>query len=92
MEIGSVTWGSLLCDLGASESFATVHNKIIEIIDKIAPEYEVNILSNRINKPWISKSIANSIRKNKQLFKKSLTDPSYQIKYKNYLKCLKKVK
>ena len=62
IEIGSITWGSLLCDLGASESFATVHNKIIEIIDKIAPEYEVNIRSKRINKPWISKSIANSIR------------------------------
>ena len=92
MEIGSVRWESLLCDLGASESFVTVHNKIIDIIDKIAPEYEVHIRSKRINKPWISKSIANSIRKNKQLFKKSLTDRSYQIKYKNYLKCLNKVK
>ena len=63
LEIGSISWESLLCDLGASESFATVHNKIKEIIDKIAPEYEVNIRRNRINKPWISKSIANSIRK-----------------------------
>ena len=81
---------SLLCDLGASESFATVHNKITEIIDKIAPEYEVNIRRNRINKPLISKSIANSIKKNKQLFKKSLNDPSYQIRYENYLKCLRK--
>ena len=43
LEIGSVSWESLLFDLGASESFATVHNKIMEIIDKIAPEYEVNI-------------------------------------------------
>ena len=92
LEIGSITWESLLCDLGTSESFATVHNKIIEIIDKIAPEYEVNIRRNRINKPWISKSIANSIRKSKQLFKKSFNDPSYQIKYENYLKCLRKVK
>ena len=30
LEIGSVLWESLLCDLGASESFATVHNKIKE--------------------------------------------------------------
>ena len=43
MDIGSIRWESLLCDLGASESFVTVHNKIIEIIDKIAPEYEVHI-------------------------------------------------
>ena len=92
LEIGSVSWESLLCDLGASESFATVHNKITEIIDKIAPEYEVNIRRNRINKPWISKSIANSIRKNKQLFRKSLNDPSYQIRYENYLKYLRRVK
>ena len=35
MEIGSVKWESLLCNLGASESFVTVHNKIIEIIDEL---------------------------------------------------------
>ena len=90
MDIGSIKWESILCGLGALELFATVHNKIIEIIDKIAPECEVHIRNKRINKPWISKSIAN--RKSKQLFKKSLTDPSYQIKYNNYLKCLNKIK
>ena len=42
-DIGSVRWESILCGLCASESFATVHNKIIEIIDKIAPEHEVYI-------------------------------------------------
>ena len=60
MDIGSIKWESILCGL-ASELFATVHNKIIEIIDKIAPECEVHIRNKRINKPWISKSIANSI-------------------------------
>ena len=91
-ERGSIRWESILCGLCASESFATVHNKIIEIIDKIAPEHEVYIRNKRVIKPWISKSIANSIRKSKQLFKKSLTDPNYQIKYNNYLKCLNKIK
>ena len=91
-DIGSIQWESILCGLCASESFATVHNKIIEIIDKIALEHEVYIRNKRVNKHWISKSIANSIRKSKQLFKKSLTDPNYQIKYNNYLKCLNKIK
>ena len=91
-DIGSIRWESILCGLCTSESFATVHNKIIEIIDKIAPEHKVHIRNKRVNKPWISKSIANSIRKGKQLFKKSLTDPNYQIKYNNYLKCLNKIK
>ena len=81
-----------MCGLCASELFATVHNKIIGIIDKIAPEHEVYIRNKRVNKPWISKSIANSIRKSKQLFKKSLTDPTYQNRYNNYLKCLNKIK
>ena len=76
----------------ASESFDTVHNKIIEIIDRISPEHEVHIRNKRVNKPWISKSIANSIRKSKQLFKKSLTDPCYQNRYIDYLKCLNKIK
>ena len=77
-DIGSIKWESILRGLCALELYATVHNKIIEIIDRIAPEHEVHIQNKRVNKPWISKSIANSIRKSKQLFKKSLTDPSYQ--------------
>ena len=42
-DIGSIKWESILCGLCASESFAAVHNKIIGIIDKIAPEHEVYI-------------------------------------------------
>ena len=40
----------------------------------------------------ISNSIANSIRKSKQLFKKALTDPAHQDKYNNYLKGMNKIK
>ena len=91
-EIGSVQWEKILCGLCASETFATVHNKLIEIIDKIAPKKEVYNRNKRENKPWISKGIANSIRKSKQLFKRSLTDSTYHDRYHNYIKCLNKLK
>ena len=46
----------------------------------------------RENKPWVSKRIANSIRKSKQLFKKSLMDLAHHDQYQKYLKCLNKIK
>ena len=90
--IGSVNWEGILSDMSALELFAKFHNKIIEIIDKIAPEYEVHIRNKSENKPWISKGIANSIRKSKQLFEKAIADPTLQDKYNNYLKMLKQSK
>ena len=42
-DIGSIEWESILSGMCASESFDIVHKKIMEIIDKIAPEHEVCI-------------------------------------------------
>ena len=61
-------------------------------IDKFAPEKEVRIRNKRDNKPWITRGIANSIRKGKFLFKKSLIDQTHEKKYQAYWKCLSKVK
>ena len=91
-DIKSIDWENLLNDANASESFDKVHNKIIESLDKHAPEYEFWIQNKRENKPWISKSIANSIRKSKQLFKKAIMDLTHQDKYQSYMKWLNKIK
>ena len=91
-EIKTVKWEKLLSGKNATESFDIVHKKIITSIDKFAPEIEVRIRNKQKNKPWISKGIANSIRKSKQLFKKSLKDATLQDKYHEYIKCLNKIK
>ena len=73
-EINNTDWEATLASMNVTESFDTVHSKIMSSIDKFAPEREVIIRNKRNNKPWITRDIANSIRKCKTLFKKSMID------------------
>ena len=91
-EINSTNWDTILADSNTTESFDIVHKKIMRSVDKFAPEKEVRIRNKRDNKPWITRGIANSIRKGKLLFKKSLIDQTHEKKYQAYWKCLSKVK
>ena len=61
-------------------------------VDKFAPEREVIIRNKRNNKPWITRGIANSIRKSKALFKRALIDQTQEKKYQEYCKHLTKIK
>ena len=91
-DIESINWETLLSDADTSESFNKLHIKILESLDKHAPEQEVFIKNKRKDKPWISKGIANSIRKSKKLFKDPFRDLKQKDKYQNYMKCLNKIK
>ena len=91
-DIESIDWKTLLLDTDASESFNKLHHKISESLDKHAPEQEVLIKNKRKDKPWISKGIANSIRKSKKLFKDSFRDLKQKNQNQNYMKCLNKIK
>ena len=59
-------------DLDANKAFEKIHNKLIESINIHAPERITYLKKKRINKPWIRKSLVNSIRKSKILYRKSL--------------------
>ena len=84
-EINSTDWFEKLAKLNVTESFNIVHDKIMRSIDKFAPEQEVRIKNKRNNKPWITRGIANSIRKSKSLFKKSLMDQNQEKKISSVL-------
>ena len=90
-DIESTDWETQLSNADATESFNKLHNKILESLNKHAPEQEIIVKTKRKDKPWISKSIANSIRKSKKLFKASLNDPEQKDKYQSYVKCLNKI-
>ena len=91
-EINNTDWESTLAPKNVTESFDTVHSKIMYSIDKFAPEREVIIRNKRNNKPWITRGIANSIRKSKALFKRALIDQTQEKKYQEYCKHLTKIK
>ena len=84
-EIKQIDWEAILASKNVTESFDTVHHKIMCSIDKFAPEREV-IIWNRY------RGIANSIRKCKALFKKALIDQTQEKKYQAYWKHLNKIK
>ena len=88
-DIGKIDWEIELNNLDTNKSFEILHNKLKEIIDLHAPERSTYIKENRINKPWISKNLANCIRKSKILFKNSLMNPGTKSHYTDYTKILK---
>ena len=89
-DIGNIDWEMELNNLDTNKSFENLHNKLKEIIDLHAPERLTYLKEKRINKPWISKNLANCIRKSKILFKKSLMNPGTNSHYKDYSKVLKR--
>ena len=93
-DIGNVDWEIELNNLDTNKSFEKLHKKLKEIIDHHAPERLTYLKEKRINKPWISKNLANCIRKSKILFKKSLMNPvakSHYTDYSKILKCSKRI-
>ena len=88
-DIGNIDWDIELNNLDTNKSFENLHNKLKEIKDLHAPERLIYLKEKRINKPWISKNLANCIRKSKILFKNSLMNPGTKSHYTDYSKILK---
>ena len=91
-DIGNIDWETEIKNLDANKAFEMIHNKLIDTINTHAPERITYLKNKRINKPWISKSFANSIRKSKILYRKSLENPSSLTQYKDYFMVLKRTK
>ena len=79
-------------DLDANNSLDELHSTILNILNIHALEKEVLIRPKRINKPWVSKGLENSIRKTQKLYQQSLANPKDNTCYKDYVRVLKKSK
>ena len=82
-----VDWNAVN-DLNASKGYDFVINKIVSIMDVIAPEREISIKPSKlIHEPWMSKGLLESSKKCDKMFKKvngkAKDDESY-IEYKDY--------
>ena len=91
-DLANHNWESELNNLSTNEAFDHFHNKLQSSIDRHAPERMIHLKPKRINKPWISKNLANSIRKCRTLYKNFVIDPRTASKYKDYSITLKKAK
>ncbi len=90
-----VDWNTVN-DLDASDGYSFVVNKIVSIMNTIAPEREINIKpSKMIHEPWMSKGLVESSKKCDKMFKKAngrLKDDAIYIEYKNYRNFYNKLK
>ena len=94
-ELQHVNWHDWLQRLNCNQSFDNFHIKLLDVIDTYAPVKKIKECKKfKGSCPWITRGIINSSRKQKELYKKSLTssDESLTIRYKEYRCCLKKLK
>ncbi len=82
-----VDWSSL-DGLNANDGYDFIVNKIVSILNTIAPEKEVNVKpSQQIHEPWMSKGLLESSKKCDKMFKKvhgRAKDDQCHTDYKTY--------
>ena len=90
--IDYINWNNKLAQLTANESFNLFHDHLCEQINTFAPEIEKKQSPKKITRdPWITKGIRNSLRKQRELYKKhiSLDKSVSTCNYKEYRNALK---
>ena len=93
-QLSSINWEVELKSSTANESFNKFHDKLISIINCIAPEKTIKIRT-RCNVPWFTLGIKKSNDKGKRLYKtlqnRNATKAQIEL-YKNYHSILQKTK
>ena len=95
-ELQGYNWEEILEKRGTDDSFNILHETLIMSMDKHMPLKTKKLTKKDINKePWITKGVENCIKKQKQLYKKSIgkraTSEDHK-KYKEYKSMLQKIK
>ena len=92
-----VDWNSELEGKSVEESFTLFHNKLMEKIDKHAPERTKRISARKIIRdPWITKGILTSLNRQRKLYQRMIMDKTDNSRekyttYRNNLKRLMRV-
>ena len=89
-------WEEILEKKGTDDSFNILHETLMMSMNKHMPLKTKKLTKKHINKePWITKGMENCIKKQKQLYKKSIckraTSKDHK-KYKDYKSILQKIK
>ena len=79
-----IDWSSVN-DLTASKGYDFVINKIVSVMNTIAPEREITIKPSKvIHEPWMSKGLLESSKKCDKMFKKVNGKPKENVSYIQY--------
>ena len=95
-ELQGYNWEEILKKRGTDDSFNILHETLRMSMDKHMPLKTRKLTKKDINKePWITKGVENCIKKQKQLYKKSIGKRATiedHKKYKEYKSMLQKIK
>ena len=93
-DLSVVNWYKMLQSVTTEHGFNLFHSKLDNILESHAPIKKTIVKSKKFHQPWIMGGIQNSIRKQKLLYKKSLSssDEKDRSNYKDYQTCLNKIK
>ena len=90
-DIKQTDWG-ILDKLDCNRSMNIFHGKLLEIIDRHAPEKYVRITSKRIKVPWLTAGLIQSSHNMRKLFNKSKNNSTLCTKYRQYRSLFNKLK
>ena len=93
-DLCELNWHKLLQPVTTDHAFDLFQMKLENILESHAPLKRAVVKPKKVHLPWITGGIQNSIRKQKLLYKKSLSsnDANDVSKYKNYRTCLNRIK
>ena len=93
-DLSEVNWHKLLQRVTTDHGFTLFHLKLLAILENRAPLKRVLMRPKKPHPLWITGGIQNSIRKQKYLYKKSLSrnNDTDRLKYKEYRTVLNKIK
>ena len=95
MRLTEVDWNELLANKDVNDGTKLFHQKLLNILDEIAPEQsEVIPIKKVIGQPWMTKGLLKCAKKQLILYKTALSSKSHedQERYKQYCNILKKAK
>ena len=70
-------------NISVNNMYSSFANKYLNLINMYCP-LKSKVVSNKTDKPWITKNLINCCRKKQQLYKKSLRNPAFKLEHINY--------
>ena len=94
-KLKQINWCSELLNRNVNEQYTHFQDTLSDITDAVAPYHTITIQSNKIIKdPWLSVSLHKCLKKQQQLYRKTLKKTSTEndlTKYKTYRNKLKQI-
>ena len=95
--LNGIDWTVLLNNKNCEEQYSTFHKQVLQCLDEHAPLRPTNSKVKKCHEPWLTNGVLKCIRKQKELYRKSIRIDTQDItssnikRYKDYKSVLQRV-